>query len=142
MAGWPLQRQKRSERPVPAEVQEYYRAEQRERMGVAWLIAFLSLLISVIVLLGIFFGGRWAWRKITQGDKKQPTTVQTDDTNTNEQKPTELPGDTTKQTDPTDRNANNNGAGSANSNNANSSSSTANNPSQPNLVRTGPDLDL
>lgn len=58
---------------VPAEIQEYYQAEKRERTGVAWLIAVVTLLVTVAIALGLFFGGRWIYRTLTdnndQGDQ-------------------------------------------------------------------------
>lgn len=53
---------------VPPEVKQYYASEHRERVGLAWLIAFLSLIVTVAVVAGLFFGGRWAYRKIVKND--------------------------------------------------------------------------
>ena len=62
---WPFKRSKKNPTaPVAPEVQAYYQAEKRERVGIAWLIAFVSLIISVAVVAGLFFGGRWAYRKL------------------------------------------------------------------------------
>lgn len=72
---WPFNR-KKSDETVPPEVQDYYNAEKRERMGLAWILAFVTLAVTVLVVLGLFFGGRWAYRKITQKDKPIVTTVQ------------------------------------------------------------------
>lgn len=72
---WPFKREK-SDKTVPPEVQEYYNAEKRERMGLAWILAFVTLAVTVLVVLGLFVGGRWAYRKITQKDKPTVTTVQ------------------------------------------------------------------
>ncbi len=74
MARWPFRRTKKSDVNVPNEVQEYYDAERRQHMGVAWLIAFLSLVVTVIVATGLFFGGRWTYRKLAH---KSPATVKT-----------------------------------------------------------------
>lgn len=76
MAIWPFNRRKR-ETDVPLEVQEYYQSERRERVGVAWLLAILSLIATVLLVLGLYFGGRWVWNKITDDDDTQ-TTTQTD----------------------------------------------------------------
>ncbi len=37
-------------------------------------MATISLLITVLVVSGLFFGGRWGYRKITKDDKKPDTT--------------------------------------------------------------------
>lgn len=60
---WPFKRKQSENSNVPTEVQEYYQAEQRERMWVAWLLAFVTLVVTVGVVLGLFFGGRAIYRK-------------------------------------------------------------------------------
>jgi len=42
---------------VPKEVKEFYQAERRERVGVAWLLALATLITTVLVAFGLFFGG-------------------------------------------------------------------------------------
>ncbi len=73
---WPFNRQKadQSKPNVPTEVQEYYQAERRERMGLAWLVAFLTLMVTIAVVLGLFVGGRWVYRKVANDDKGTKTT--------------------------------------------------------------------
>ena len=44
------------------EVSDYYKAEGRERAWVAWLLAIGTLLVTIFVVLGVFYGGRWAFR--------------------------------------------------------------------------------
>lgn len=61
---------------LPTEIKEYYQTERRERVGVAWLLALGTLLLTLILATGLFFGGRWAYRKIAGTDKK-PETAQT-----------------------------------------------------------------
>lgn len=67
---------------VPQEVQDYYRSERRERTGVAWLLALGTLVVTVLLAVGLFFGGKWLFQKIT-GDKDSGTTTsQTENTGT------------------------------------------------------------
>ena len=61
---------------VPAEIKEYYQAERRERVGVAWAVALLTLLITVGIVMGLFFGGRWLYRSLANRDRNQPATTQ------------------------------------------------------------------
>ena len=68
---------KTTDTDVPAEVQEYYQSERRERVGVAWLLAFGTLVLTIALAIGIFFGGRWVWRKIDNNNKNTATTEQT-----------------------------------------------------------------
>lgn len=65
---------------MPPEVQQYYQAERRERTGIAWLLAIATLLITVAIILGLFFGGRWVYRKIR--NRNTSTTSQTATTKT------------------------------------------------------------
>lgn len=61
---------------VPEEIRDYYEAEKRDRMWVVWLLSGATFLITVLVVLGLFWAGRWAYREIIQDDK--PATVTTD----------------------------------------------------------------
>jgi hypothetical protein len=61
---------------VPAEIQDYYQAEKRERTGVAWLVAVVTLLVTVAIALGLFFGGRWLYRQLTDDNTPSQETSQ------------------------------------------------------------------
>lgn len=63
------------------ELQEYYATQKKESTGVAWLLAFGSLVVTAVLFVGLFMGGRWAYRKISNKDTKV-VTVQTTTTNT------------------------------------------------------------
>ena len=73
-----FRRKKRFEEQYPAEVQEYYKQERRERAGVAWLLAFGTLLMTVALSLALFFGGRWVWRQFFDSSDV-PNISQTDE---------------------------------------------------------------
>jgi hypothetical protein len=99
---WPFDRRKKAQREdVPPEVQDYYQAEKRERTSVAWLLGFITLVITILLALIIFFGGRWAWRALTGNDRTD------DDTSQVEQEPedevngedAEEPGDEAEEED-------------------------------------------
>lgn len=74
----PFQRNK-SEPAVPTEIQNYYQSERPARTGVAWLLALTTLVVTLVVALGLFFGGRYIYRIIANNDD-QPTTSQQTDT--------------------------------------------------------------
>jgi cytoskeletal protein RodZ len=76
---WPFNRRKKnnSTNTVPPEVQEYYQTERRKRVGVAWLLAIGTLLITMALALALFFGGRWIYRTVRKHDKKNTGTSQT-----------------------------------------------------------------
>jgi cytoskeletal protein RodZ len=61
---------------VPAEIQEYYQTERRERAGIAWLLAFGTILVTIALAAGIFFAGRWAYRKIAGNDTQNNSSQQ------------------------------------------------------------------
>lgn len=63
---------------ITPEFEEYYMAEKKERAGMAWLLAVITLMVSVVAVIAIFLGGRWTYRKIAHKDSK--TTVATTET--------------------------------------------------------------
>lgn len=70
---WPFKRKKTSV-DYPAEVQDYYKFDKPERTGTAWILALVTLVVTVLVALGLFFGGRWAYRKLAGKDQPGTTT--------------------------------------------------------------------
>lgn len=73
---------KRKNQTTIAELEDYYANQRGRRTGMAWFMAFLSLLITVAVILALFFGGRWLYRTFIddgQDDTTTDTTVTTDD---------------------------------------------------------------
>lgn len=70
-----FRRTKQDDSVLPAEVDQYYQSEKRERRGVAVLLGIITLVITLVVSSGLFYGGRYAYRKIT--DKDKTTVVQT-----------------------------------------------------------------
>ena len=74
---WPFRR-KDNQTSVPAEIQEYYQSERRERTGIAWLLALGTLLVTVALAILLFFAGRWIYRKVANNDdnKSGQTTQQ------------------------------------------------------------------
>lgn len=87
MAIWPFNRRKQND-AVPQEIQQYYQAERRERVGMAWLLALSTLVLTVLLVLGIFFGGRWVYRQIRDDNGGQPENVATQPADEQQAKPT------------------------------------------------------
>lgn len=79
---------------VPEEIREYYQSERRERAGVAWLLAFGTLVVTVVLAAGIFFAGRWGYRAVFDKDKPETTEVAQQ-----ENKPAETPTPSVSQPD-------------------------------------------
>lgn len=71
-----FRRNKVDETGMPVEVDQYYQAENTGRGPLTWLLALVTVLITVLVVLALFYGGRWAYRKFHHNTKKAVTTVQ------------------------------------------------------------------
>lgn len=111
MVKWPFRRSEEisSEQPeyqVPTEIQDYYQAERRERTGLAWIMATATLVVTIILAIGLFFGGRWIYRKVVGNDSQstasnsnveqtttdnQPESQQTSSASTNQPTPAPTP---------------------------------------------------
>lgn len=61
---------KKTDQIVLPEIERYYDAEKRERAGLAWLLAIVSIACVALILIGMFFGGRWIYRKLTNTTEK------------------------------------------------------------------------
>lgn len=97
MAIWPFNRKKAddafdesqdldSQKPssnLPDEVKEYYETGNKERVGVAWLLGIGTLVITLLLAAGIFFGGRWVYRKVTHKDNTATTAQISDNSDKN-----------------------------------------------------------
>ena len=73
----PWKRKKSDDVSLPKEVQDYYQAEKREKVGVASMLAIGTLIVTVLLAFGIFFGGRYVWRHLMHPDKKSGDTTAT-----------------------------------------------------------------
>jgi len=94
---WPFNRNKTTDTTdVPKEVRDYYQSERREHMGVAWLLALGTLLLTMALAVGLFFGGRWVYRTLFDNSKDQPAVIQNESGNEQErgQTPTSEPNGT------------------------------------------------
>lgn len=128
---WPLrkQRPKSNGTKIPPEIEQYYKTARRDRMGVAWLVAFLTLVVTVAVVLLLFLGARWAFRKASNKSPKAPQTIQ--------------PQNSTKKTTNTQSSSDKT---SSTQQNQTSTPTTTTSPSSspasdPSLLRTGPEGD-
>ncbi len=125
---WPFNRRKKSleaNQEMPPEVKRFYESEHRERTGLAWVIAFVSLVVTIAVIIGLFFGGRWAYRKIAHTGNKTTATKQTTKTTTKTTQPaaTNQPAKSSSQAA--------NGQSQANGSQPTPSTSTPNNATKP-----------
>lgn len=65
---------KRNEKTTIAELEEYYANQPKKRTGMAWFMAFVSLVITIAIIVGVFFVGRWIYRMIKDDDVNEVTT--------------------------------------------------------------------
>lgn len=140
---WPFNRNKNEDSTLPEEVQDYYQAEKRERAGVAGLLAVGTLLATVVLALGLFFGGRWLYRTVFDNNDTPETAEQRGE----EQQ--EVDSDASNESGSASTGSNSQGTQGANTppqQGTSSTSTTAPTPTRtPNtgpLPRTGPDADL
>jgi cytoskeletal protein RodZ len=118
---FPSLRRKKTEDPtLPKEVQAYYEAEQRDRRGVAGMLAVGTLIVTILIAAGLFFGGRWAYRSIRHTDKKKPNVATTGTSSTQ----TDTPSSSADTPAPSDSSSASNNA-SSNSSGTDSATSTS-----------------
>lgn len=61
---------------LPEEVEKYYQSQRRARVGTAWLLGFLTLVVTLAVALGLYYGGRYVYRQATDNNTSEVTTDQ------------------------------------------------------------------
>ena len=61
---WPFDKKKKQQSQLPQEVQEYQQSIRKQRAGVAWLLAFGTLVVTLILAAMLFFAGRFIYQKI------------------------------------------------------------------------------
>lgn len=76
MATWPFNRNKQQDQTLPEEVQEYYESGRKQQTGMAWLLALATLVVTVLLAVLLFFGGRWVYQKIAGDDQSEETPTQ------------------------------------------------------------------
>lgn len=75
---WSFRRKKAQESNLPAEISEYYQAENKSRLNRAWVLSVVTFLVTTLIVLGLFFGGRWIYERFISGDSENgtPTVVE------------------------------------------------------------------
>ncbi len=121
----------------------YYQSPEAENKPMAWLLAIATFVITLLIILVLFFVGKWAWNKISgdndnqQATQSQPQSEQTNTSgNTDNKESTDtVNGATHVTTDPGPQT-------SSASTSTPSQAITQPNTGPTELVRTGPDQDL
>lgn len=58
------------------EVKDYYQATAGNNMVMVWLLSAITFVATILVVLGLFWGGRWVYQKITAPDNDQTATTE------------------------------------------------------------------
>lgn len=70
-----LFRRNKKESVLP-ELDKYYDGERRDRTGLAWILALISVIIIALIIIGIFLAGRWAYRELTGDDNGNEVAIE------------------------------------------------------------------
>lgn len=60
------------------DINDYYASERRQRVGVAWMLGLATLVVTVLLALGLFYGGRFVYRTVFDNDN-EPAVTQEDE---------------------------------------------------------------
>lgn len=128
-----------------SQVTDYYQSEKSGRKPVAWLLALGTFIVTLVIILGVFFVGKWGYHKFTNRNKSNQQAQTTGTSNTT---------DTSRQaSDNNSSTPTSNSAADQNTSAPQTSSTSTSTPSGPaanspaatppsRLVNTGPDEDL
>lgn len=138
-----LFRRKKNESVMPEEVRNFYASEHRDRKGMAWLLAVVTLLVTFLIAAALFFGGRWLYRAVFDNGDDTSTSQEESAEEASPEKPTDT--DDSKKSD-SDRStspgssSNQSGTGTPGSSTGTSSTNTTQTPvtGPSELVNTGP----
>lgn len=77
---------KRNTEEVTAPVlDEYYQEQRTRRSALSWVLGLLGLLIVILLAIGLYFGGRWGYRRLHHAAAKKPAVTKPAQTKTNNQ---------------------------------------------------------
>ncbi len=65
------------------DINDYYASERRRRVGMAWLLGLLTLVVTLVLALAIYYGGRWTYRTFIDDSSENGTTQTEDETSSN-----------------------------------------------------------
>lgn len=74
MALWPFNRKKKlDESLLPDEVSEYYKGGKNNQNRGSWILAVATMLVTAVLAVVLFFGGRWVFQTIFDNDDENNT---------------------------------------------------------------------
>lgn len=82
MAIWPFNKKKLDQSMLPDEVSEYYKEEKGESGRRSWVSALLTVAITALLAVVLFFGGKWVYQSIfgNNDESNETQTAQQDQT--------------------------------------------------------------
>jgi len=138
---WPFRHKDTTETGVSSDTDDYYRTERRERVGLAWLLAFGSLIATLLIALALFYGVRFIYHKVHHTNTAG-TTATTESTNSAPESAASNSQSSTGQTNATGSGTTSTPSSSATSSTSSNSSSTSTGSSATaggqNIANTGP----
>lgn len=137
---WPFRRKDTTTTQVSSDADDYYRTERRERVGLAWLLAFGSLIATVLIALALFYGVRFIYHKIHHTNTtatNTSTSQSTDQSSGSSASGTQTTGQTNAPGSSTTTTPSTSSSTSTNSSTASGTSATGSNAGT-NLANTGP----
>ncbi|MCA9347797.1 hypothetical protein KC867_00125 [Candidatus Saccharibacteria bacterium] len=75
---------KRTNSSVLPELDQYYDGQKRDKTGLAWLLAAISVAIVVLFFIILFLAGKWAYRELTGANDNTGESSQVADSNSDE----------------------------------------------------------
>ena len=59
------------------EVKDYYQATSGNNMWMVWILSAITFVGTILVVLALFWGGRWIYQKVTAPDNNKPAVTET-----------------------------------------------------------------
>jgi len=94
-----FKRSNKSNSVLPEEVNQYYQSQRRERAGVAVILGIVALIVTLLIGLGLFFGGRAIYNRFSDNDEpKKVETISESSKKNEETKASDTQGSTSTTT--------------------------------------------
>lgn len=140
----PFRRQKSTDL-VPTEIKEYYAHEERDKNRASWLLGAGVFVATVVIVLAVFYGGRALYRVVFEDDNATTTEQTSDSANTtNEATPTNEDKSSTDASSDAGASSSSQPSDTPATNDSTSTTETtpSTGPTEEEIPRTGPLLDL
>lgn len=87
MAIWPFNKKRLDQSMLPDEVSEYYKGEKGDTGRRSWVSALLTVAITALLAVVLFFGGKWIYQSIfgNNDESNETQTTQQDQTENSKQ---------------------------------------------------------